>query len=124
MKKTKDDLRRTLLPCPFCGCKIILLCEALDNYAWCTNCGAEGGKHRLPSYTSKKNYIIKILLKAVESWNKRVYMKTGDYIYYQDQNGDTSPGRILQIRKRIKISINHIDGNREIWVNQSKIKLQ
>ena len=51
-------------------------------------------------------------------------MKTGDSIYYRDKNGDTFPSVIIDIKKRVKIMANHLDGDREIWVKRSNIALQ
>ena len=68
----KMQLVNKLLPCPFCGCKDVLICLSYDNYAWCKNCGSTGQKFKLPRYTGKKNYIGKVLFNVYNAWNRRV----------------------------------------------------
>lgn len=52
-------------------------------------------------------------------------LKTGDYIYYVSPDGEHFPGRILKFGKnRIKVRINHFDGDKILWAAPSNIEKQ
>ena len=51
-------------------------------------------------------------------------MKPGDYIYYRDKDGATFPGTIIDIKNKVKVKINHYDGNKTLWVKRSNVELQ
>ena len=51
-------------------------------------------------------------------------MKKGSPIYYRDRDGSSFPGVVLDIRKNVKIRINHTNGNRVIWAKRSNVELQ
>lgn len=55
-------------------------------------------------------------------WNDE--MKTGAMIWYYDEEGSGWPGEVLAIKRWIKVCINHIDGDKTIWVKPSKLELQ
>lgn len=50
-------------------------------------------------------------------------MKVGDHIWYWD-GVDHWPGSVLDIKKRVKIRINHINGNKTLWVTPARLELQ
>lgn len=50
--------------------------------------------------------------------------KAGDSIYYYDSDRSGWPGEVIAIRRRIKVRINHYNGDREIWVKPSKLEHQ
>ena len=59
------------------------------------------------------------------SYVKMKGFKTGDYVYYYDQEGNTIPAKILIINPtRIKIYGNFIKGNCEVWVKAQNLELQ
>ncbi len=51
-------------------------------------------------------------------------MKIGDPIYYYNKNGDCLPGEVLKITTRVKIRINDVNGDREIWAKKNHVELQ
>jgi len=51
-------------------------------------------------------------------------MKTGSHIYYKSVNGNTYPGIVIDIKHKIKVKINHYNGDREVWVNKANVELQ
>ena len=51
----------------------------------------------------------------------------GDYIVYWDKDGSQWPGKILHIHEilpTIFIEINHINGDRKIWVHKKNLTHQ
>ena len=50
--------------------------------------------------------------------------QVGDDIFYINSKKETFPGRVLDIKKRVKISYHHSSGNRIRWVNAVNIELQ
>ncbi|MCK5612941.1 hypothetical protein KAR91_64300 [Candidatus Pacearchaeota archaeon] len=51
-------------------------------------------------------------------------MKKGSAIYYRDKDGSTFPGVVLDIKTKVKIRINGLNGDREIWAKKSNVELQ
>ena len=53
--------------------------------------------------------------------------RIGEDIIYWDKDGQQCPGKILDIHDiwpRIQIRINHIEGDRTIWVKPTNLKHQ
>ena len=53
-----------------------------------------------------------------------IEMKKGSAIYYRDKDGSTFPGVVLDIKTKVKIRINGLNGDREIWAKKSNVELQ
>jgi hypothetical protein len=57
-------------------------------------------------------------------------MKMGDEffknapIYYIDKEGNHWPGKVIDIRIRIKVKINHLQEDKEMWVTPANLELQ
>ncbi len=50
--------------------------------------------------------------------------QVGDEIDYVNSKKETFPGRILAVKKRVKISYHHFSGQRTGWVSPNNIKTQ
>jgi hypothetical protein len=50
--------------------------------------------------------------------------KKNQYIYYIDKEGNHWPRKIIEIKNKIKIYINHLKGNKIIWVKSSNLEEQ
>lgn len=62
-----------LLSCPFCGGKAVVAHVGTYSKAGrCTECGATGPRVEMADYCTKSNYMLRLLFKAGEAWNKRV----------------------------------------------------
>ncbi|MBW2092838.1 MAG: hypothetical protein JRI34_12055 [Deltaproteobacteria bacterium] len=48
--------------------------------------------------------------------------KVGDQIFYVNSKQEIFPGRILDIKKRVKISYNHFTGKKTLWVSPNNIQ--
>lgn len=45
--------------------------SALKYAVICQKCGASGAGYQIPSYTSKRNWLLRLQIKAVSHWNIR-----------------------------------------------------
>ena len=50
--------------------------------------------------------------------------KVGDYIYYFDHDNSGWPGVVLAVKRRVKVRINHIGGDKTIWVTRANLQHQ
>jgi len=50
-------------------------------------------------------------------------MKTGDYIYYRDKDGETIPAEILAT-KGARVKITALNPSKKIWVHKKNCQLQ
>jgi hypothetical protein len=48
----------------------------------------------------------------------------GDFVYYINDAGEHIPGKVLAVKKRVKVEIDDLDGERIAWVSPSKLELQ
>ena len=51
-------------------------------------------------------------------------MKTNTYIYYINEHGEHIPGKVLSVRRRIKVLINDHTGDRITWVDRKSLEVQ
>jgi hypothetical protein len=50
--------------------------------------------------------------------------RVGDFIYFISREGERFPGRVLAVKKRVKVVINHLEGDRVLWVSSKNLELQ
>lgn len=50
--------------------------------------------------------------------------KKGDPIYYFDNDLSGWPGVVRGIKKRVKVHINHYDGDKTLWVSPGNLQHQ
>jgi len=48
--------------------------------------------------------------------------QVGDEIFYMNSKQETFPGRVLDIKKRVKINYNHFTGQKTRWVSPDNVK--
>lgn len=48
----------------------------------------------------------------------------GEYVYYFDNDRSGWPGQVLAVKRRVKVCINHYDGDKTIWVKPEKLEHQ
>jgi hypothetical protein len=51
-------------------------------------------------------------------------MKKGTYIYWINEHGEHIPGKVLEVRKRIKVDLNDNTGDRIAWVERHRCEVQ
>jgi hypothetical protein len=50
--------------------------------------------------------------------------RVGDYIYYISCEGEHFPGRVLAVKKLVKVVVNYLEGDRVLWVSSKNLELQ
>lgn len=58
------------------------------------------------------------------SKSKMSRYKKGSCVYWLNEHGEHIPGLVLEVKRRVKVHLNDLTGDRETWVEPHRLILQ